>query len=121
MKRSLILAALCLAFIAAPAPAAPPVSTSLHLQPADVEHVEIDLDPKTTPLVRVYFTNAKLSETQALIKNNLDKPIEVYMQDKLVVAPIIKDPLMTRVKFLKLRFADFDSAAQAAKMFVPTK
>ncbi|TDU64312.1 hypothetical protein EI77_04200 [Prosthecobacter fusiformis] len=92
---------------------------SLYLKPKDVDHVEIELEYDSNPQLRVYFTSAKLSETQTVVENNLNKPISIFMNDTLIVAPTLKEPLKSKIRYLTLTFTDFETTAQVARGFVP--
>ncbi|MDZ4286872.1 MAG: hypothetical protein U0984_02880 [Prosthecobacter sp.] len=122
MKHFLILALLFLvSFAAQGAEPTSAASPALHLKPADVERVEIRLEPKSDPQVRVYLANAKLKELQSLTQNDLAQPISIFMNDKFIVAPQIKEPFSVKIRFMTLRYSDFDSATQIARLFMPTK
>jgi hypothetical protein len=119
MKYNLVLAFLFMAFFAVCH--AEQDSASLQLQKGDVRYVELELRPESAPKLSIYFTNKKLLEAQTLISKNLNQPISIFMNGKLVVAPRIKEPLIYKNRFLSLRFPDFDSAVLAARLLVPTQ
>lgn len=116
MKPFLILSVLSLLTLTVSGADAP----SLHLKPKDIERLELRLAPDSKPQVRVYILGSKLGETQEVVQNNLGTPIFIYMNDTLVVKPTLKEPLQAKIHYLTLTFADFDSAAQVARGFVPT-
>lgn len=96
-------------------------AAELHLKPADIERLELRLTYETKPQVRVYFQGGKLEEVQDVVESNLGKPISIYMNESLIVEPTLKEPLKAKLQYLTLTFADFATAAQVARGFVPTK
>ena len=92
---------------------------SIHLKNGDVRFVELQLKPDSLPKLSIFFTNQKLLEIQTLITKNLGQPVSIFMNDTLVVAPRIKEPLIYKNRFLSLKFPDFDSASQAARLLIP--
>lgn len=120
MKRLLFPALLSLSLALTPALQADP-STELHLKPADIERLIIELENDSKPQVRVFFSKDKLSETQTLIEKNLGKPISIYMNETLIAEPTLKEPLKAKIRYLTLTFNDFATASQVARGLVPTR
>jgi len=122
MKQSLIFACLFLVTFAVrgadPSPSGP---AELRLATADVESAELTLELNTGPRLRVYLSKDKCAEFKEMVKDNLGKQIPIYLDGKFIVAPISNEPFTARMRYLTMRFADFDSAAATARLFVPTK
>lgn len=120
MKRLLLPALLSFSLVFTTALRADP-STELHLKPNDIERIIIELENDSKPQVRVFFSKDKLSETQSLIENNLNRPISIYMNEALIVEPTLKEPLKAKIRYLTLTFNDFATASQVARGLVPTR
>lgn len=120
MRRFLLPALALLSLACTSALRADPAS-ELHLKPADIERLIIELENDSKPQVRVFFTKAKLSETQGLIESHLNQPISIFMNDQLIVEPTLKEPLKAKIRYLTLTFDDFATASQVARGLVPTR
>lgn len=107
--------------LATPTRAADSAEASLHLKQKDVEKVVVQMEPDKKIEVRVSISKAKLDQFLSLTEANLNKPIAIYLNEKLVTAPVITKPFIEKVRYLTLKFADFDSAAQVAHGFMPAR
>jgi hypothetical protein len=91
----------------------------LNLKKGDIKSVQINLEPGNPVRLNIYFKKAKLEEAQTLISANLDKPITILMEGKVVAKPRIKYPLQYKNPFVTLRYPDIEAAAVAARLLVP--
>jgi hypothetical protein len=95
-------------------------AASLDLTAKDIQSVEIELKAGTKPRLRIFFSKPALERAQQLVAENLDTPFPITMNGTVVVTPRLKEPFQARARFLSLLFPDFESAAAAARLLVPT-
>jgi hypothetical protein len=93
-------------------------AADLKLNERDINKVELELKPKSpVTTLRIHFSNFAAMRFQEVVNQNLNQPISLFMDDRLVATISYKDPLSSNNRFLSIPFPKFDSAASAAKVF----
>ena len=66
------------------------VSPTITLTAADVERAETRQSPETGPAVAVLFTDAGAKKMEALSSGQVNKPIALMLDGKVIWAPIVR-------------------------------
>jgi preprotein translocase subunit SecD len=69
------------------------VSPTITLTAADVERAETRQSPQTGPAVAVLLTDTGAKKMEALSAGQLNKPIALMLDGKVIWAPIVRGPM----------------------------
>ena len=69
------------------------VSPTTTLTAADVERAETRQSPETGPAVAVVLTDAGAKKMEALSSGQINKPIALMLDGKVIWAPIVRGPM----------------------------
>ena len=69
------------------------VSSTPTLTAADVERAETRQSPETGPAVAVRLTDAGARKMEALSSGQVNKPLAIMLDGKVIWAPIVRDPM----------------------------